>query len=158
MLASIGEEPFDSEDLTFEIKNDGYRATADIDGKGEALLYSRNLLSFNDVYGDIVDELKKIKRDCVLDGEVVVEDSKGRSHFQLLQQYQKTGEGPLLYYVFDLLRLDGKDITNKPLIERKKLLEALLKKYKPDNIYYSEHIPEDGIAFYKSAEKSNLEG
>jgi bifunctional non-homologous end joining protein LigD len=158
MLASLGDEPFDSKDWVFEIKYDGYRATADIDGKGDIILYSRNLLSFNEVYGDIVDELQKIKRDCAIDGEVAVEDEQGRSHFQLLQNYQKTGEGPLLYYVFDLLRLDGKDLTKKPLIERKQMLQQLLNKYKLDNIFYSEHIEEAGEAFYEAAVKNDLEG
>jgi bifunctional non-homologous end joining protein LigD len=158
MLASLGDEPFDGSDWVYEIKYDGYRAVADIDKGGDVQLYSRNLLSFNDVYSDIVDELQKINRDCVLDGEVVVEDEKGRSHFQLLQQYQKTGEGPLLYYVFDLLRLDGKELIKKPLTERKEMLKQLLKRYKLANIFYSEHIEEHGKAFYEAALKNNLEG
>jgi bifunctional non-homologous end joining protein LigD len=158
MLASLGDEPFDGDEWVFEIKYDGYRATADIDGKGDVLLYSRNLLSFNDAYADIVDELQKIKHDCVLDGEVVVEDAKGRSHFQLLQNYQKTGEGPLLYYVFDLLRLDGKELTTKPLLERKKMLQQLLKKYKLTNVFFSEHVEEQGTMFYEAALKNDLEG
>src|ERR1044071_5667831 len=119
MLAEIGEGPFNDENWLFEIKFDGYRALAAIDGDGNVDLYSRNFLSFNTAYQPIVDELQKISHSCLLDGEVAVLDEKGRSHFQLLQNYQKTGSGNLKYYVFDLLNLDGKDITGLQLLQRK---------------------------------------
>src|SRR5439155_15476348 len=109
MMAELVAKPFDDPDWIFEIKYDGYRAMALInDGKVD--LYSRNMLTFTK-YTSITDELKKIDRTVLLDGEVVVEDEHGVSHFQLLQNYQKTGKGPLKYYVFDLLYLDKYDLT-----------------------------------------------
>jgi bifunctional non-homologous end joining protein LigD len=92
----------------------------------------------------------------VLDGEVVVLDREGKSHFQLLQNYQKTGEGQLRYYVFDLLYLDGRDLRNLPLVERKELLAKLLGN-SPD-VLLSEHVEESGIAFYEAVAAAGLEG
>ena len=74
MLAKLIAAPFDDKDWLFEIKYDGYRVLADCDGQGNVELYSRNLLSFNQAYPAIVEELKKIEHPCLLDGEVVVED------------------------------------------------------------------------------------
>src|SRR6185295_16675391 len=98
---------------------------AAIDGKGGVELYSRNLLSFNAAYKSIVEELEKIDHVALLDGELVVEDEAGRSHFQLLQNYRKDNKGPLKYYVFDLLNLDGNDLRELPLLQRKELLKIL---------------------------------
>jgi bifunctional non-homologous end joining protein LigD len=158
MLAETDDAPFDDKDWVFEIKYDGYRALADLDGDGNVEFYSRNLLSFNEAYHPVVEELKKIDHDALLDGEVVVEDEKGRSHFQLLQNYRTSGQGPLKYYVFDLLRLDGKDTTHLTLLERKELLKLFLKKKKFKNIYYSEHIENKGKEFFEAAVKNKLEG
>ena len=136
MLAQLAPEPFDNDDWIFEIKYDGYRGLAQCDGKGKVELYSRNLLSFNDAYPSIVDELRKIKHRCLLDGEIVVEDEKGRSHFQLLQGIQQNSKGRLRYYIFDLLELDGEDVTGMTVLKRKELLKILLAKYKFENIFY----------------------
>jgi len=159
MLAKLIAAPFDDKDWLFEIKYDGYRVLADCDGQGNVELYSRNLLSFNQAYPAIVEELKKIEHPCLLDGEVVVEDKKGRSHFQLLQNLgQSNGSGILKYYVFDLLSLDGNDITGLALTKRKELLKLLLKNYKLKNIFYSEHVMAKGNQLYKQAIKQRLEG
>jgi len=158
MLAHIGKEPFDDSEWIFEVKYDGYRALAVINPPEDPVLYSRNHLSFNKLFKPVVDQLKKIKHTAVVDGEVVIEDDAGRSGFQLLQNYQKTGKGTLKYYVFDLLSLDGNDIRQLPLTERKELLQLLLKKYKLTNIIYSEHITGKGKDFYRKAQKKNQEG
>lgn len=157
MLANTVEKPFDKKDWVFEIKYDGYRTIAVIN-KNKVNLFSRNKLSFDDKFKPIADELKKINHSVVLDGEVVIEDDKGRSDFQLLQSYQKTGKGILKYYVFDILSLDGNDITRLSLLERKELLKMLLIKYKLSNIFYSEHIKENGKSFFDLALKNNMEG
>ena len=121
MLAKETDKPFSDKQWLFEIKWDGYRAISEIT-KDKVELYSRNSNSFNTSYPIIVDELKKIKQQVVLDGEVVVLNEKGKSDFQLLQQYGDNPQQPLCYYVFDLLSVDGKSIYDLPLIERKKLL------------------------------------
>jgi bifunctional non-homologous end joining protein LigD len=156
MLADTIEEPFDKADWVYEIKYDGYRTIAVIDN-GEVDLFSRNQLSFNKNFKAVADELKKIKRTAVIDGEVVIEEN-GRTDFQLLQGFQKTGKGELKYYVFDILQLDGHDVTQLSLVERKQLLKILLGKYKFRNIFYSDHIESEGKASYKKAIENKLEG
>ena len=122
ILAKVMEEAFDDKDWIFEVKLDGYRAIAEIEN-GKALLYSRNLISFNQKYPSIVDSLKKIEHNVVLDGEVVVTDADGITNFQLLQQYELSSDINLSYFVFDLLFIDGFDIRHLPLVERKKYLK-----------------------------------
>ncbi len=154
MLATLVDEPFDKKDWIFEIKWDGYRAIAEIDK--EIKLYSRYGNLFNDKYPAIVEGLKKVGHRAVLDGEIVALDTEGRSQFQLLQDYQKSHHGNLIYYVFDILWLDGKDLRKLPLIERKKILKDSLPEIA--NIKYSDHVEENGKEFFEAATKKGLEG
>ncbi len=155
MLATLVKDPFDSPDYIFEIKWDGFRAIADVNAS-KTELYSRNFLSFNDLFHPILEVLKKTKLKAVLDGEIVVLDDKGKSHFQLLQNYQNTGEGQLTYYVFDILSLNGKNLCNLPLMERKLILKKILPRNK--QIKYSDHVPMHGKTFFKAAKKLGVEG
>jgi len=157
MLAEKVKKPFDRKDWVFEVKFDGYRTIAVINQR-TVNLFSRNHISFTSKFSPITDELKKIEHSAVLDGEVVIEDSAGRSDFQLLQNYQKTGEGTLKYYVFDLLNLDGHDTTELTLLERKELLKMLLEQYELKNVIYAEHVTEKGISYFEVAEVNNWEG
>jgi bifunctional non-homologous end joining protein LigD len=155
MLPTLIKKPFDHPDWIFEVKWDGYRAVAEI-RKGSVSLYSRNGLSFNRKFSPIVDSLKKIRFKAVLDGEVVVVDDRGHPDFHLLQDYQKSGKGYLLYYVFDLLHLEGHDLTGLPLLRRR----ALLKKILPADpkIKFSEHVTKEGTLFFKVVAEKGLEG
>lgn len=155
MLASLVDEPFDRAGWIFELKWDGYRAVAEVDGRG-VRLYSRNHKSFKQRFAPIVESLRKLGHRAVLDGEIVVLDDRGRSHFQLLQNYQKTGRGSLHYYVFDLLHLDGRDLRGLPLLRRKELLAEVIRGVA--NVHLSEHVEEQGVAFFKAAEAQGLEG
>jgi bifunctional non-homologous end joining protein LigD len=155
MLATLTDEPFDNPEWIFEVKWDGYRAIAEIK-KGEVKFYSRNGLSFHELYPEVAAELRKIKKDCIIDGEVVVLDENGKPSFQKLQQFGMNRDFPIHYYVFDCLSYSGKDITDKPLVDRKKILEKLVPK--SDVLKYSEHIAADGIRFYKESKKLDLEG
>lgn len=154
-LATLTDQPFDRKGWIFEIKWDGFRALADIKN-GKVNLYSRNLLPFNQKFPPIVKSLEKIKTPMLLDGEVVAVDAKGKSHFQLLQNYQLTGKGNLFYYVFDILSLKGKDLRHLPLSERKQLLKQNLPKL--INVKFSDHIEEHGKKFFELAKKQQLEG
>jgi bifunctional non-homologous end joining protein LigD len=155
MMAKLHEKPFNDEHWIYEIKWDGYRAVAEIGGK-KSRLYSRNGLSFEERYPVVYDELKKIKANVVLDGEIVALDNKGRSRFQLIQQYEQNGNVPLCYYVFDCLYVNGKSIENKPLTERKKILKQLLPK--SDIIKYCDDVTEKGKEFFTLMKKAGLEG
>jgi bifunctional non-homologous end joining protein LigD len=155
MLATLVEKPFERAGWLFEPKWDGYRAIAEVTTK-RVELYSRNHKSFAERFGPIVESLRQLGHEAVLDGEVVVVDKTGKSDFQLLQNYQKTGAGRLCYYVFDLLYLDGRDLRLLPLSRRKELLAKIIKDL--PGIFLSEHIDERGVAFFHAAEERGLEG
>ncbi|MDF2456170.1 MAG: ligD [Cytophagaceae bacterium] len=156
MLAKPGGKPFDDKDWLFEIKWDGYRAVAELN-KGKIKLYSRNGVSFESKYAEVVTALQKIKHNIVLDGELVVLDRNAKPSFQLLQHYPDVPEDcTLIYYVFDILAIEGKDIYDEPLIERKKKLKRLLPK--KSIIRYCEHVIEGGEAFFEWILNHDLEG
>ncbi len=155
MLASHDIPAFDDADWIFEIKWDGYRAVAETGGK-DVRLYSRNGLSFLDAYGAIAEELRNVKHTMVLDGEIVALNDKGRPDFQLLQHAALENATHLVYYVFDLLQLNGQDVTHLPLLQRKQLLRAALK----DGVHvrYCDHVKERGKDFFRKAVEQDLEG
>ncbi|WP_228450770.1 DNA ligase D [Chryseolinea soli] len=155
MLAQIGDKPFDDNGWLFEVKWDGYRAVAEVN-KNDVRLYSRNGLSFLDLYAPVAQELKKIKDDVMLDGEIVVLDDHSKPSFQKLQHYDENRNRPLVYYVFDCLRYKNKDLTHLPLEERKKILEKLLPK--SNIIRYSDHVENEGTAFFHKVSEMGLEG
>jgi len=155
MLATLVDKPFDRHGWYFEVKWDGYRAIAEINN-GKVHLYSRNHKSFDDRYGEIVETLKGLDVQAVLDGEIVVVDTRGRSHFQLLQNYQNTGKGPLLYYVFDLLELNGVDLRPEPLRVRRQKQEKLVRGL--PNVKNCEYVKDRGKAYFSKARRLGLEG
>ncbi len=157
MLATLVDKAFNDAEWIYEIKWDGYRAITDWQDD-RLKLYSRNGLSFSDKFPQIAEALTSLKHDAVLDGEIVLMDKENRPSFQKLQHYEENKELPLLYYVFDLLFLDKKDIRHLPLLERKELLKKLLEKNNHGIIRYCDHIEEKGIAFFASAKNANLEG
>ena len=155
MLASIHEEPFDDPEWIFEIKWDGYRAIAEVNQKG-VRLYSRNGLSFLNLYPSVAEELKKIKEDVVLDGEIVVLNKDSKPDFQKLQQYDNHPSLPIIFYVFDCLFYKGKPITTLPLVERKKVAQKALVKSKI--IRYADHVEAQGLTFFSKVVDMDLEG
>jgi bifunctional non-homologous end joining protein LigD len=155
MLATMVEEPFDHPDWIFEVKWDGYRAVAEVRDDGVSL-YSRNGISFNKKFFPIVEALRKLGFDAVLDGEIAVVDDQGRPDFQMLQHYQDSGSGHLLYYVFDLLYFRGHDLTGLPLLTRKELLKRILPS--SPKIRFSDHVGKEGVLFYDVAKEKGLEG
>lgn len=157
MLATLVDEPFDDEEWLFEIKWDGYRAIADWDKK-KLQFYSRNGLSFLEKFSVVADSLQKLKHAAVIDGEVVLLDEDHKPNFQKLQQYEDHYNLPLVYYAFDLLYLDGENLMELPLTNRKELLKKLIENNYDPVIKYSDHIQTTGKAFFKTAQEANLEG
>jgi bifunctional non-homologous end joining protein LigD len=155
MLATPVDGPFDRAGWLFEIKWDGYRVIAEVEG-GRVNLYSRTGLSYNDKYPALVRSLQLFQHDAVLDGEVVVVDGRGQPNFQLLQHYGKDPQGQLVYYVFDLLYLDGEDLRARPLWRRKEMLKPLLRGM--SSVLYCDHVEEKGKALFEEARKRALEG
>ncbi len=155
MMATLINEPFDDEAWLFEIKWDGYRTVAYCN-KSDVALVSRNLKPFTEKYAPVAKALSDLKLNAVLDGELVAVSEKGLADFQALQNWMNTPV-QLQLFVFDILWLDGSDVTHLPLIERKRLLKQLL----PANnevIKYSDHVMGKGKDFFKVALKGGLEG
>ncbi len=155
MLATLTGEAFSKEGWIFELKYDGYRVIAAREEK-KVDLFSRNNNSFADRYSLIVNELASIKAEFIIDGEVVFMDHREQMDFQKLQN-KENKQDHLHYYVFDLLWLNGHDLRNLPLTERKKLLELLLKD-PPAHIHYVSHRETEGEAYFREIEKKQLEG
>jgi bifunctional non-homologous end joining protein LigD len=155
MLATLHDQPFNDPGWIFEVKWDGYRAVAET---GKSIrLYSRNGLSFLSLYRPVAEALKKIRVDAVLDGEIVVLNSRHKPDFQKLQQFNERSGLAIKYYIFDCLSVKGKSITHLPLVERKKIVRALLPD-KNDVLVYSDHVEEVGKDVFKHAIGMDLEG
>lgn len=111
-----------------EIKLDGYRAIAVLN-RGEVELWSRNHKPLTADYSEVVEALRKVPCvNAVIDGEIVALDAQGRSRFQLLQNRGDTERPNIVYYVFDLLHHDGRDLVSVPLEERQMALQVLVGK------------------------------
>jgi bifunctional non-homologous end joining protein LigD len=145
----------EGDDWLYEIKHDGYRALAFKDGK-DVRLISRNNKPLD--YPQLLNALKLLPAERVtLDGEIAALDHKGRSSFQLLQIFKSSGGVPLVFYVFDILFLDGKDLRGEPLNARRKLLADLLKKA-PENIRLSDELRGTKEELLRVAQEFGLEG
>jgi bifunctional non-homologous end joining protein LigD len=141
----------------WEIKFDGYRAVA-LRG-GETRILSRNEKDLGARFPAVKDSIAALDvQDAIIDGEIVALDEKGRSSFQLLQGADMgTDKPPIVYYAFDLLLLNGKNLQGLPIEERKAKLEELLKK-PPGVVRYSRSFTEDIDELLGRAHKLGLEG
>ena len=155
MKATLVDEPFDDPDWLYEVKWDGYRAVGFIN-KGDVKLVSRNNLPF-DKYYPIIKALKDWKINAVIDGEILVLDDRGISDFGALQNWRSEADGQLVYYVFDLLWYEGKNLMGLPLRDRLAILKDMLPTDN-DNIRQSKVFEANGIEFFKAAERIGLEG
>ena len=165
MLATSVEKPFDDPEWLFEIKWDGYRAVSFIQD-GKVRMVSRNQ---NDLTGEFPElhELSKLikAQDAVLDGEVVALDEQGRASFSLMQQRTGIRKGgrrvgarrelQIVYYIFDLLYVDGYDLRRVALEQRKQVLAQMIAP--SELVRYSDHFPQ-GLALFEVAKQKGLEG
>ncbi|OCO98428.1 MULTISPECIES: DNA ligase D [unclassified Ensifer] len=144
-----------------EIKFDGYRTMVDI-SDGKVRLITRSGLDWTKRYGDLPDAFRKLPcREAIIDGEIVVLDDKGISRFALLQDALSSGaDGKLVFYAFDILYLDGWNLTEVALDKRKGLLAQLLQGQVSSRsaIQFSDHVEGDGRGLYDHAAELGLEG
>ena len=154
MLATLVDNPFDDKAWVFETKWDGFRLITEKSGD-RLRLWSRNGIDVTKRYAVLLPALQKIEGSCVIDGELCALDAQGRSRFQLLQNALNK-KARLLYVVFDALFVRGKDIREKPLLERKEILKALL----PSDplVRYSESVAEFGRREFAKAKRAHEEG
>jgi bifunctional non-homologous end joining protein LigD len=153
MLATLVDKPFDKEGWQYEIKWDGYRVVA-FCNKNKVELKSRNDKSFNAKFYPVYKAVQQWNINAVVDGEVVVLNEDGISNFGALQNWRSEADGELYFYVFDLLWMNGKDLMQIPLSERRNILKHIV----PENnvIRLSENFEVSGIEFFETAKKWGL--
>jgi bifunctional non-homologous end joining protein LigD len=153
MLATLASDVPSNRGWLFEVKWDGYRAIATLKG-GDATLASRKGNDLTGRFPSVAKALAGAVRtpDCVLDGEVCALDEQGRSSFSVMQQ----GSGPLVFYAFDVLEVDGEPLLDLPLVGRRERLVGLLDR-RGKTVRLSE-LFEDGEALYAAAKEQKLEG
>jgi bifunctional non-homologous end joining protein LigD len=146
-------QPFDHPDFLFELKHDGFRALAHVwDGKCELISRRRNSYKrFQELGGHLAG--LKVKN-AVIDGELVCLDSEGRSIFNELLFRR----GYPIFYAFDLLYLNGRDLRQLPLLERKEKLTALIEKSGLNDVICGKYVEGRGIDLFNEICQRNLEG
>ncbi|MBV9963404.1 MAG: DNA ligase D, partial [Parafilimonas sp.] len=155
MLATLVDKPFDEEGWLYEVKWDGYRAVIYLHN-GEVQMRSRNNKPFDEKFYPLHETLQQWKINAVLDGEIMVINDKGISNFSDLQNWRSEADGELILYLFDVLWLDGYNVMNLPLTERKEILQSL--QLPSTNIRISESFNAGATEFFEVAKKLNLEG
>ena len=159
-LATLVKEPPSGGGWVHEIKYDGYRIGCRLRA-GRTTLISRNGKDWTAAFPDITAAAAALPiTDGLLDGEVCIVLPDGRTSFQMLQNASsgETAGGTLVYFVFDLLRLDGERLQALPLVERKARLKKLIGRRKTSRVRYAEHLEGDGRAFFNQACRLGLEG
>ena len=167
MLATLIEKPFDDAGWIFEIKWDGYRALSFLN-QGAVRLLSRNQNDMTAQFPELASLPDYVRADsAVIDGEIVAVDEHGRPSFSLMQQRtgmshpgrRMTNRGgvPILYYAFDLIYINGYDLRQVNLEERKRLLQEIVAR-ESELVHFSDDYPEKGTALYQAAQQRGLEG
>ena len=164
MLISEMRDSFDSPDYIFELKLDGERCIAYLD-KTCTLLQNKRHFNLNLRFPELTDMNKAVKTKCILDGEITILKN-GKPDFSEIQRRSlmsnkfkvelAASKYPASFTAFDILYYDGRQITDLPLMERKKLLKKAVNEN--SKISVSRYIENDGKAFYKLTEKNDLEG
>src|SRR3569833_605564 len=153
MLCTLTKEVVQDEDYLYELKWDGYRIISYIKDS-KVRMDSRSALDYTKKYPPVAKALKELGHDAVLDGEVVDFNEDGKPDFDALQLYNGHNT-PINYCVFDLLWLDGYSLLNLALIDRKAILQDLVKD--SEVLRYSESF-DDGQQLYQHALDLDLEG
>ena len=154
MRLRLVKEPFNDPDYLFELKHDGFRAIAYIESGG-CRLVSRNLKSLR--FDSLRVALGKLPvTDAVLDGEIIVLDGHGVSHFNPL--LMEKGRNMAVFYAFDLIWLNGNDFRRTPLVERKARLSEIICSSRCPRLLYAQHIDGEGKQFFREICARDLEG
>lgn len=164
MLLNEAKEPFDDKDYIYELKLDGIRCIAYVEPKG-VVLQNKRYKDVTEIYPELSEMKKCVKKKTVLDGELVVLKS-GKPDFYALQKRSLMGDqfkiklaarkNPVQFAAYDILYYDGKDLADKPLMERKAILQE--KVTEGNGLSISRYIEEQGIAFFALAKEQELEG
>lgn len=157
MKAKLVDEAPSGDNWAYEVKFDGYRALALKSGNNVQLL-SRNNKDFAKRFPEIIEAIRALDVEvAVLDGEVNALDKKGHTSFQLLQGSDSKDRPPIVYYLFDALRIGDEDLMDQPLTKRKERLEALLQDVQ-DPLRYSTTLNAPPERLLKEVRRLGLEG
>ncbi|MDW9416442.1 ATP-dependent DNA ligase [Sinorhizobium meliloti] len=161
-LATLVDKPPNGPDWAYEVKWDGYRIAVHIE-PGRVRILTRGGYDWTERFPTIADDARRLAvKTAILDGEAVVLDDHGRSDFGMLQRAlgrlpSAVEAGAIVFYAFDLLYLDGRDLRRLPLRERRRLLEPLVAG-REGAVRLSEEVQADGDEFFRVACEHGLEG
>jgi DNA ligase D-like protein (predicted ligase) len=157
-LPSLVDQPPGGQGWIHEVKHDGFRTMLVIDRK-RVRAFTRNGFDWTERYRGIVAAAGGLRcRTAILDGEVIVQDKRGASDFEALQEALGSRRAPLIFYAFDLLHYDGKDLRDRPLTERRSLLKKLLGDNPSSVLQFSDEFVGDAEALFRACAKHELEG
>lgn len=159
-LATLVKEPPTGDDWVHELKFDGYRMLCHIE-HGKVRFVSRNGKDWTQKFPNLTLAVKALTcESAVIDGEVVIFERDGLPSFQRLQHAIGSGGNTRFSFVaFDLMYLDGFDLTRAALLDRKRALQSLLESVPtPGPLRYSDHVEGNGELFFSHACKSGIEG
>ena len=157
-LASPVDKPPVGKHWIHEIKHDGYRCQVLLE-RGQARVFTRNGYDWSDRYPSIVRAATNLRcQSAIIDGEAIVQDGNGASDFEALGSALRRQPHSIILYAFDLLHLDGKDLRQVTLIERRANLKTLLGTDERSRIQFSYEFDGDGDALFKTCAEQGLEG
>ena len=156
MLSTLVSEPPLEEAWLYEMKCDGFRAVAYLNN-GTVDIRSRNNKSFNEKYYPLYAALQNWTINAVVDGELLVLNEQGLPDFSALQLWRSEADGELIYYLFDILWLEGLSLMHLPLEQRRRVLSHIIPKDHP-YIRISESLQDSGMEAFRQAKGLHLEG
>ena len=153
MGLTVASEPFNHGDWQFEIKWDGFRMVAYCSGD-HVHLASKTNKSFDKRFASIKVELERMKLNAVLDGEVVILNADGSPNFNNIISTTETGI--VVYYVFDVLWYNGRNILDLRLYQRRNILKSIIGN--SETVRFSDHVDEKGIELFELVQEHRVEG
>jgi len=157
MLATLAKEPFSHPDWMFEPKWDGYRAICFLRA-GEVRFISRRRNDLAKKFPALQSVPGSIKAEAAnLDGEIVALDKKGVPRFEGLQA-SRLAEFTIVYFAFDLIMLNGEDLTRLSLLDRKTKLKGILSKRRNSRLLFTDRVIGEGKQLFAELERRRLEG
>lgn len=158
-LATLVDQPPSGDNWVHEIKFDGYRLISFLKNKSVRMI-TRGNQDWTDIFSKVAAEIKKLPiKNAIFDGEIVVLDENQHSNFQLLQNsIKENNKNDFIYYIFDLLYLNDHDLSQMPLLERKKLLFQIIPATTDSSLRYSTHVLGAGEEIYHKSCEFGLEG
>jgi len=157
-LASSVERPPEGKHWIHEIKHDGYRCQVLVE-RGQGRVFTRNGHNWTDRFPSIVRAAAKLHcQSAILDGEAIVQNGDGASDFEALSSAMRRQPQNIILHAFDLLHLDGKDLRQQTLLERRANLKQLVGVDDQSHIQFSDEFDGDGDALFKACAEKELEG